>query len=205
MPTQTFENLPKDKKKRIIDAIINELSIHTYEHINIQNIIKEAKIARGSFYQYFDGKDDVYAFFYQHMKEIKFAFWGPLFTDPLEMTFLERMRRIYVKGFEFNQKYPKLVQIAKKISESPAFKNDPTYQDGVKQSIEIYKNFIIKDQEKHIIRKEIDPEFLAKMIIEFMQKVTLEELLKDEADLNVIKDKATELIEIIGKGIQTHV
>ena len=115
------------------------------------------------------------------------------------MTFLERMRLIYVKGFEFNQKYPKLVQVAKKISESPAFKNDPTYQDGVKQSIEIYKNFIIKDQEKHIIRKEIDPEFLAKMIIEFMQKVTLEELLKDEADLNVIKDKATELIEIIGK------
>lgn len=205
MPTQTFENLPKDKKMRITDAIINELSIHTYEHINIQNIIKEAKIARGSFYQYFDGKDDVYTFFYQYMKNIKFAFWGPLFTDPLDMTFLERMKLIYVKGYEFNQKYPKLVQVAKKISESPTFQNNPTFQDGVKQSIDIYKNFIIKDQEKNIIRKDIDPEFLAKMIIEFMQKVTLEELLKDTADLNVVKDKATELIEIIGKGIQTHV
>ncbi len=205
MPTQTFMNLPIEKKNRITDAIITELSLHTYEHINIQNIIKEAKIPRGSFYQYFDGKDDVFAYFYQHLKEIKFAFWGPLFTDPLDISFLDRIKLIYVKGFEFDQKYPRLVKVAKKISESPTFQNDENYQSGIKQSIELYKNFIIADQQKNIIRKDIDPEFLAKMIIEFMKNITLEELLKDTADLNVVKDKATELIEIIGKGIQTHV
>jgi AcrR family transcriptional regulator len=205
MPTQTFINLPEEKKTRILDAIINELSIHTYEHINIQNIIKEAKIPRGSFYQYFKDKDDVFAYFYDHLKKIKLDFWGPLFTKPLEISFLDRMKMIYVKGYEFDQKYPRLVKVAKKISESPAFKEDKTYQEGMKQSIQIYKHFIEIDQKKDLIRKDLDSEFLAKMIIEFMQKVTLEELLKDTADLNVVKDKANTLIEIIGKGIQKHV
>ncbi len=205
MPTQTFYNLPEEKQKRITDAIITELSIHTYEHINIQNIIKDAKIPRGSFYQYFKSKDDLLDFFYTHLKQIKFAFWGSLFTEPLDISFLERIKMIYIKGYEFNKAYPKLVEAAKKLSQSPAFLNDDKYQEGIKQSIEMYKHFIIADQEKNLIRKDLDPQFLATMIIEFMNKVTLEQLVKDTIDYQQISEKAQQLIEIIGKGIQTHV
>lgn len=59
MVKQTFYNLPLEKKKRIIDAIIQEIEQKSYEDISINQIVKNAGISRGSFYQYFDDKSDL--------------------------------------------------------------------------------------------------------------------------------------------------
>jgi AcrR family transcriptional regulator len=205
MPSQTFFNLPDDKKNRIIDAITDELGLHTYEHINIQNIIKQAKIPRGSFYQYFEDKDDMYDFFLSHIKNLKFQFWGPLFELETDITFIERFRQIYIKGIAFEKAYPKLVKVAKNVANSDVLKQRPIYQEGLKQAQFMYESYIIKDQEKGLIRKDIDPKLLSTVLNEFMSKITLEELSKTTSNLETVEQKATEIIEIIMKGICTHV
>ena len=58
MPSKTFFNLKEEKKARIEQALINEFSKGTFEQASITNIINEAKIPRGSFYQYFEDKED---------------------------------------------------------------------------------------------------------------------------------------------------
>lgn len=60
MPTDTFFNLSKEKRNRIINATIKEFSDNTYEKTSINRIIEDANIPKGSFYQYFDNKDDLY-------------------------------------------------------------------------------------------------------------------------------------------------
>lgn len=62
MPKQTFYNLPEEKRKRLVDAAIDEFTIHSLREASITNIIKQAEIPRGSFYQYFEDLDDL--FFY---------------------------------------------------------------------------------------------------------------------------------------------
>ena len=57
---QTFYNLSPDKKQRIIDAIIKEVDGKSFEDISINQIVKNAEISRGSFYQYFDDKQDIF-------------------------------------------------------------------------------------------------------------------------------------------------
>lgn len=59
MVKQTFHNLSVEKKKRIVDAIIEEIEQKSYEDISINQIVKNAGISRGSFYQYFDDKTDL--------------------------------------------------------------------------------------------------------------------------------------------------
>lgn len=59
MPTQTFFDLKEEKKNRILDAARRVFFRDTYDKISIQDIIKEAQIPRGSFYQYFEDKDDL--------------------------------------------------------------------------------------------------------------------------------------------------
>lgn len=59
MIKQTFYNLPEDKKKRIVDAIVKEFAESPTEKVSINRIIKVADISRGSFYQYFDDKVDL--------------------------------------------------------------------------------------------------------------------------------------------------
>lgn len=205
MPSQTFYNLPGDKKNRIIEAITDELGLHTYEHINIQNIIKQAKIPRGSFYQYFEDKDDMFDFFLAHIKNLKFQFWGPLFALETDITFIERFRQIYIKGIAFEKAYPKLVKVAKNVANSDALKQRPIYQEGLKQAQFMYESYIVKDQENGLIRKDIDPKLLSTVLNEFMNKITLEELAKTTSNLETVEQKATEIIDIIMKGICTHV
>lgn len=55
----TFYNLPEEKRQKITDAIFNEFAGSSGERVSINNIIKNANISRGSFYQYFDDKVDL--------------------------------------------------------------------------------------------------------------------------------------------------
>ena len=62
MASNTFNNLPKEKKERIIKAAIKEFSRVPLDKALISNIIKDAGIPRGSFYQYFENIDDLFVY-----------------------------------------------------------------------------------------------------------------------------------------------
>lgn len=60
MPKETFFNLPDDKKDRILEAAKKEFTHNVLLKSRVSNIIKDADIPRGSFYQYFEDLDDLY-------------------------------------------------------------------------------------------------------------------------------------------------
>ncbi|MCC8068355.1 MAG: TetR family transcriptional regulator [Ruminococcus sp.] len=59
MPKQRFYNLPIEKRERILNAAVSEFSRVPINEVSINKIIKSANISRGSFYQYFDDKNDL--------------------------------------------------------------------------------------------------------------------------------------------------
>ena len=70
MPKPTFHNLPKDKQSRIIDAAIDEFASVPFDAASVNRIVRGAKIAKGSFYQYFENMVDLYA---NHGRKVKFV------------------------------------------------------------------------------------------------------------------------------------
>lgn len=58
MPKETFYHLSTEKREKIEKALENELGRTSFEKASISRIIEEAKIPRGSFYQYFEDKED---------------------------------------------------------------------------------------------------------------------------------------------------
>lgn len=75
MIKQTFYNLPKEKQQRIIKASIDEIIGNSYDKISINKIVKNAVISRGSFYQYFDQKSDLFELIMQNFtSELKNKF-----------------------------------------------------------------------------------------------------------------------------------
>lgn len=60
VPKPTFFNLSEVKRQTLLEAALNEFSRASLADASISNIIKEAGIPRGSFYQYFEGKEDLY-------------------------------------------------------------------------------------------------------------------------------------------------
>ena len=59
---QTFLNLPTGKQNRIICAAIDEFSRFPYPKTSVNRIVEGAGIPKGSFYQYFENKDDLYIY-----------------------------------------------------------------------------------------------------------------------------------------------
>lgn len=62
MIKQTFLNLPVEKKERIIKSLKKEFSRVPLKDALVSNIVSDAKIPRGSFYQYFENIEDAFYF-----------------------------------------------------------------------------------------------------------------------------------------------
>lgn len=73
MPKQTFFNLPKDKKEKIIDTAYDIFIAMDYKDVDIRTITKAANISIGSFYQYFHDKDDLYLYLMNSIEKKVYA------------------------------------------------------------------------------------------------------------------------------------
>lgn len=62
MPTSTFFNLPPPKREKLIHAAVAEFARKPYGEVSINRIIQAAEIPRGSFYQYFADKTDLFRY-----------------------------------------------------------------------------------------------------------------------------------------------
>lgn len=66
MPTSTFFNLPPEKQRKLLRAAVGEFSQKPYGEVPLSRIIAGAGIPRGSFYQYFSDKTDLFVYVLSH-------------------------------------------------------------------------------------------------------------------------------------------
>ena len=91
MPKNTFTNLPDEKKQYIIDTCYDLFINIPYEKITIRDIVKETGISIGSFYKYFEDKEDLYLYLMLNIEKKYTAkqreFYGPhfLMQEPLKI------------------------------------------------------------------------------------------------------------------------
>jgi AcrR family transcriptional regulator len=67
VPKDTFYNLSEAKKRRIFDAAVQEFSTRRFSEASINQIVKAAGIPRGSFYQYFSDKEDIFRYMFEEI------------------------------------------------------------------------------------------------------------------------------------------
>ena len=71
MPKQTFFNLHEDKRERIEDAAVKEFAQFGFHGARLNNIVHNAGIAKGSFYQYFENLEDLFLYLVKSISEEK--------------------------------------------------------------------------------------------------------------------------------------
>ncbi|SFB09962.1 TetR/AcrR family transcriptional regulator [Clostridium frigidicarnis] len=119
MPKQTFFNLSVGKQETLINAAMKEFSRVQLFEASISNIVRSAGIPRGSFYQYFDDKEDAFYFLLDnHCKEMQKNFIlslkkvdGDIFETFIEMfqsmmkNFQNQENRSFFKNIFLNMNY----------------------------------------------------------------------------------------------------
>lgn len=75
MPTNTFFHLPEEKRRRLMEAAWQEFTRTSCAGASVNRIVEGAHIPRGSFYQYFADKEDLFCFL---LGELRADFWASL-------------------------------------------------------------------------------------------------------------------------------
>ena len=81
MCTETFLHLPEEKRKRILDAAWEEFTSVPFAGASINQIIRRAGIPRGSFYQYFADKGDLFNCLMEDVREEMRKFAGTYLAE----------------------------------------------------------------------------------------------------------------------------
>jgi len=115
MPKQTFLNLPAEKRNAIVRAAVDEFAEYGFEGSSINRIVANSGISKGSFYQYFTDKMDVFKHLMNVLASEKMEFFKGRHPPSSNMDTFEYFRWLIKAGMEFNSAYPRLTQALSRV------------------------------------------------------------------------------------------
>ncbi|WP_230470234.1 TetR/AcrR family transcriptional regulator [Lujinxingia vulgaris] len=112
-----FENLDGERQEEILEAAGEEFAERGYESASVNQIIRRAKISKGSLYYYFEDKADLFATVFTKASERFLSRVGGFDVEALtEETFwseIERMGRLGLEALRRDSWYVRLVRSLK--------------------------------------------------------------------------------------------
>lgn len=172
MPKETFLNLLPDKRSRIEEAAIDEFIAYPYDAAGINRIVEKAGIPKGSFYQYFEDKKDLYLHLLGRIVERKLEYLAPVMENPFQKEFFSLLREIYGAGLRFALSNPRLQRIGTRIL---ADRNNPVLLEFLAasrgKSDVVYRRLLEAAIARGEIRRDIDIPMSAHLISELSQSV----------------------------------
>jgi len=166
MPRDTFFNLPEDKRNSICAVAVKEFAEYSFDQASINRIVSKSGIAKGSFYQYFEDKQDLFLYLARMAGEAKAGYISPLMRNPEEHDFFTLLRELYVSGIQFAAEHPEYAAISKNLLEN---KDGPLYRELMAQNLpsayEFFETLLESAVAKGEVREDIDTKMLAYMLV----------------------------------------
>ena len=197
MPKDTFLNLNKKKQKVIFDACVQEFSKNTFSLASINQIIKTANISRGSFYQYFNDKEDCYMYVLSEIAQVKLDILKQSVVNSPEQSFFKHIEVMIDQTLLWVKQEPDYYMIGywMDYDDSEFIQKLMAYNT---QNMEYFKKMIQKDQQDGIISKNVDVDLLIRMILSINKDILMEGYRKKEFDL--VKKQFMQMMQIIKEG-----
>ncbi len=166
MPKDTFLNLIEEKRYLIENVALNEFAEHGFNNASINRIVEKADIAKGSFYQYFEDKGDLFKHILTRIGEEKLAYITPALQNPADLDFFSFLEEIYRSGLAFAKDHPKKGQVAFEIYKNqtnPLFKE--IYQEAMSSGKLFYESLLDQAISKGQVDPQIEKGFVIHMLI----------------------------------------
>ncbi|GAB4370273.1 MAG: TetR/AcrR family transcriptional regulator [Elainellaceae cyanobacterium] len=214
MPFQTFFNLPDVKRQVIIDAAIAEFANHSYEAASISSIVSQAKIAKGSFYQYFEDNQDLYLYLVDWVLEVRRAFIATANLPSIQAGFFVYLRALFQANLEFQLANPAFTQI---LFRGPLYGDVPFREEVFRRTkaglIEFMRQCVQEGINQGQLSAQINPNIAAFMIvtlgielrrfIPIVLGIDVNQLVKDSPDVDkdAISKILDDFVRILERGI----
>jgi len=138
-----FENLPEEKKKRIIDACMEEFARNGYDKASTNNIVKKAGISKGAIFHYFGNKKNLYLYILDYvisyMTKRLYDIIGTPSADVFERimnTGLAKIRLVYEEPLMYEIFYMAFISTPEELKEEIQKRYNKIYAENVPAFIE---------------------------------------------------------------------
>ena len=133
-----FNKLKTDKQDKIINAALNEFSKKNYEDASTNKIIEEAEISKGSLYNYFNSKKELYIYLVNYSAEVIEKIYEVI--DLSQTDLFVRLEEVGIAKLKIQQRYPQvfdfLFRMTKEESDAVAKFNQERVNTIQKQGLE---------------------------------------------------------------------
>ncbi len=115
MPKETFVNLKEEKQQRILNAALHEIAENGYDRASVTRIVKEAGIATGSFYQYFEDMDDLFIYIALEAGRMKARYMQQALNESKARNLESVIRAMYLGGMRFGLEHEEYYKSAESL------------------------------------------------------------------------------------------
>jgi AcrR family transcriptional regulator len=105
MSITTFQNLSPEKRERFITAALEEFATHDFNSASVTKIVKKLGIAKGSVYQYFENKLELWLYLKKHSETVKVSYVKSVKRSDYS-DFWKYYRAMYANGINFDLEAP---------------------------------------------------------------------------------------------------
>ena len=155
MPKSTFLNLEDNKRKLITDAFLREFAIKSFDDASITEVVKQLGIAKGSVYQYFDDKLDLFMYLIGECTAIKIRYTEAVKREQFP-DYWAYFRELFEHGYRFDAENPLQSHFLHNLTQnlkSPSVKQ--LYDQLLQQVITAFEQMVIREVELGLFRNDI--------------------------------------------------
>lgn len=186
MAKQTYLNLPIEKRNTILNSLKKEFSRAALKDALVSNIVKDAKIPRGSFYQYFENIEDAYYYVIdEYSRDIKMYLLEEIKSNNGDIIVSYQHLYIYILDMiekEENKDYFEKIFLNMNYETQSMF--TPNFNDGLNQII----------NKVDISKLNIASKFGLGYIIDIIESTMMNNIIKSYKR-NLSRDKNVEVFE----------
>lgn len=198
MPKETFFNLTEEKRKRVFNAAVSEFSSKRFSEASINSIVKSALIPRGSFYQYFDDKEDIYLYMLNEIGKEKLSVMGHTMQLCKDSDFFDTFVNMFEAALKWSKTKPDYHRIGMlMLTDDSDFISK--LRDLSEQGFKMFKDLIVRDQNKGLIKKDIDPAIVVDLI--YSANLYLSKSLQNDLSETDLLKKLHHMLAIVKHGI----
>lgn len=186
----TFDNLLPEKQEKIVDAAVGEFARNGYRKASINTIVRDAGISKGSLYQYFRNKEELFVFIFTRFtllvkKTVKEAELGA------ENDFFSQVGGVLFAGIDFIDRYPDYFQIYLRVF----FERDMPLREELLARVRLFSReyfapLCLAGQQSGAIRRDIPAD-----VVIFVLDATLDRFLQSYAQQALARDLGLERLD----------
>jgi AcrR family transcriptional regulator len=171
MPKQTFLNLPEEKRKAFIGIALDEFANNDYHTASVSKIVAKAGIAKGSVYQYFEDKQDLFMYLLDFANQEMMGVIQQTPPPHPDADFFETLRWQMSVAVQASLKYPIHSKLARRAYTSPLPFRDEILEKAKKLREEHFQALVARAQAAGHLDPKLDPAVVSFMVQGLMSEL----------------------------------